>query len=126
MKTQHIELPVDLWVEVSADGVDWRRSTRVDSAQELARTCGELVALMRTYVTVIERAAPLVAPISPWFRIVAQAADTGHIVAVSPRRWNPATSQYERTGGDWLIMDHPASWVSCQVHRIRNTLAAVV
>jgi hypothetical protein len=119
-----IDAIVDLWVEVSDDGTTWRRSERVDTAQETGRDCRELRAILATYVAVMEATGSRLTPVRNWFRVVMQGAESGTVLAVVPRHWNAAERRYEITGGEWMITDYSTAYQAWCLNLVRTRLTA--
>lgn len=121
-----INVTADLWIEVSDDGTTWRRSKVAPPARETGRNCRELRAIVAAYVAVVEAAASRMTPVQPWFRIVAQGTESGTVLAVVPRRWDPDAERYETTGGEWMITDDSTAYQAwcLNLARVRLTAAA--
>ncbi|MFI2242405.1 hypothetical protein [Streptomyces chrestomyceticus] len=119
-ETTRIDAAVDLWVEVSTDGQVWKRSERLEEAHEVGRTCGELRAILATYVAVAEAMGPRFRPLWPWLRVVMQGAETGRVLAVVPRRWNTNRRMYDVTGGEWMVTDTPDAYRMWLIDHLRR------
>ncbi|WP_030855251.1 hypothetical protein [Streptomyces sp. NRRL S-475] len=123
-ESQRIDVTMFLWVETSTDGRTWAHSQRVPKAEEYGRDCRELRAIVNTYVRMVENIGPRFNPVSPWFRVVVQGTESGTVLAVVPRKWNAELRQYESTGGEWLITDHPKAYHAWCLNLIRSRVLA--